>query len=205
MRGLFITLEGVEGAGKSTQAILLRDALSAEGYTVFTTREPGGNAVAEAIRTILLDPANPVVDRAELLLFLAARAQLVVETVRPRLAAGEVVICDRYEDSTIAYQGYARGLDLELVRRLNEFATGGLSSDVTFVLDVDPACGLSRQKDHNRMEAESLAFHQRVREGFLRIAAQESGRIHVLDGTCSPDDIHAAILGIVRPLALEES
>lgn len=194
MPGLFITFEGVEGAGKSTQIAMLRDALYAEGHSVITTREPGGSAIGEAIRVILLSKERPVTDRSELLLFLAARAQLTEEAIRPRLLANEIVLSDRYIDSTTAYQGYARGNDLELIHKLNVFATGNLKPDLTVLLDLDPSVGLKRQQDHNRMEAQSLEFHQRVREGFLKIAAEEPERFRVFDATESPDRIHKLIL-----------
>ena len=181
MSGLFITFEGVEGAGKSTQAALLRDALQRAGLRVRALREPGGTPVGESIRALLLSEKDPVTLQAELLLFLAARAQLVEMVIRPRLSAGEIVICDRYIDSTTAYQGYARGNDLELVQKMNEFATGGLNPDITFLLDLEPTVGLNRQKDRNRMEAEGLAFHERVRHGFLAIARAEPQRVTVID------------------------
>ncbi len=192
--GLFVTFEGVEGAGKTTQIALLRDALLARGFAVYTTREPGGNPVGEAIRGLLLSTENPVTDRAELLLFLAARAQLVEREIRPRLAAGEVVLCDRYVDSTTAYQGYGRGNDLDLVRALNDYATGGLQPDLTLLLDLEVEHGLRRQTDHNRMEAQSLAFHQRTREGFHALASAHPERIVVLDATAPIQEIHAQIL-----------
>lgn len=197
MPGLFITFEGVEGAGKSTQVKLLRDALVDHGMPVRTLREPGGTAVGESIRSILLSKNDPVTNRAELLLFLAARAHLVETVIRPALAEGEIVICDRYIDSTTAYQGYARGNDLNLVNEMNEFATGGLHPDITFLLDLDPTIGLKRQTDHNRMEAEALEFHTRVREGFLAIASAEK-RVRVLDAAVSPEQLSQTICSTVR-------
>ncbi len=198
--GLFLTFEGVEGAGKTTQIALLRDALTHEGRPVWTAREPGGNPVSESIRAILLSTEHPVSDRAELLLFLAARAQLVEREIRPRLGAGEIVICDRYIDSTAAYQGYARGNDLELIRRLNDYATAGLLPDRTFLLDLEPERGLRRQTDHNRMEAESLAFHHRVRQGFLALAQAEPDRFRLVDALLQPEEIHQTILAEVHRL-----
>ncbi len=183
MPGLFITFEGVEGAGKSTQAALLCEALKRSGLRVRALREPGGTSVGESIRALLLSQKDPVTLHAELLLFSAARAQLVETIIRPRLLAGEIVICDRYIDSTIAYQGYARGNDLDLVTKMNEFATAGLKPDVTFLLDLDPTVGLGRQNERNRMEAEGLAFHERVRHGFLSIAQAEPDRVVVLDAS----------------------
>ena len=202
MRGLFITFEGVEGAGKSTQIAMLQYVLLASGHRVFATREPGGGPIGEAIRAILLAKEDPVTDRAELLLFLAARAQLTEQEIKPRLDAGEIVLCDRYIDSTTAYQGYARGNDLELVSTLNAFATGNLKPDLTVLLDLEPTVGLQRQQDHNRMEAQPLEFHQRVREGFLKVAAEESERFRIIDASESPERIHKQILEEVT-IALE--
>jgi dTMP kinase len=198
MTGLFITFEGVEGAGKSTQIVLLRDALAAQGYPVFVTREPGGHPVAEAIRGVLLAAAEPVTPAAELLLFLAARAELTERVLRPRLAAGEIVLCDRYIDSTVAYQGYARGHDIDMVRQLNAFATSGLTPDITILLDIDPEKGLARQSERNRMEAESLEFHRRVRAGYLAEAEREPDRIRIVNADRSVEEIHADIFAIVR-------
>lgn len=193
MSGLLITFEGVEGAGKSTQIALLRDRLVSRGITVFACREPGGTPAGESIRSILLSTENPVVPQAELLLFLAARAQIVETVIRPRLESGEVVLCDRFVDSTTAYQGHARSGDLDLIRRLNHYATDGLKPNLTVLLDLDPALGLARQPDHNRMEQESLAFHIAVRNGFLEMASAEPERFLVLDASGPIAEIHAAI------------
>lgn len=190
--GLFITFEGVDGAGKSTQTALLKGALEAAGYTVCATREPGGDTFAEAVRQLLL--STDMVPQAELLLFLAARAQHVHRIVRPNLESGEIVLCDRYMDSTLAYQGFARRLDLGHIRQLNAFATGGLVPDLTLLLDLDPAAGLGRQGERNRMESEGLAFHQRVRQGFLHLAANEPARFAVVDAAAPPDAIHDVVL-----------
>ncbi len=194
--GLFVTFEGVEGAGKTTQIALLRAALEREGRQVRVTREPGGDAVAEGVRTLVLQ--GQVTPRAELLLFLAARAQNVERVIRPGLEAGEVVLCDRYIDSSVAYQGYARGLGPDTVAQLNTFATGGLIPEVTILLDPPPEVGLARQRERNRMEAESLAFHQRVREGFLAEAEKNPARISVLDATLPPQALHACIYARVQ-------
>lgn len=200
MSGLFITFEGVEGAGKTTQIALLKSALESAGHCVVATREPGGDPVAEAIRSVLLDPRHDVTPTAELLLFLAARAQVTDHIIRPRLQSGDIVLCDRFTDSTVAYQGYARGNDVELVRRLNDLATGGLTPDLTFVLDLDARAGLARQTDRNRMEDESLAFHQRVREGYLAEAARDPARLRVTDASRPPAIIHEEVLAAVRAL-----
>ena len=189
--GLFVTFEGVEGAGKTTQIALLRDYLQQSGHDVCVTREPGGDAVAETVRRLLLE--QEMAPRAELLLFLAARAQNVDRVIRPHLAEGGTVLCDRYIDSSIAYQGCARGLGRDTVFHLNNFAINGLLPDLTILLDLPPEIGLARQKDRNRMEAEALDFHQRVREGFLLEAENSPERFCRLDATQDVPALHAAI------------
>lgn len=201
--GLFITFEGVEGAGKTTQIALLRSFLELRGYAVRLTREPGGDAVAETVRTLVLN--SEVTPRAELLLFLASRAQNVDTVIRPALASGECVICDRFVDSSIAYQGYGRGIGRDVVASLNEFATAGLTPDLTLLLDLDPALGLLRQANHNRMEAESLAFHHRVREGFLIESEKDKERFCVVDAGGRVDDIHSAIIRRVEQMLATRS
>ena len=195
-RGLFVTFEGGEGVGKTTQIALLRSALERDGAKVRVTREPGGDAVSETVRHLLL--TTEMTPRAELLLFLTSRAQNVEHVIKPHLAQGGIVLCDRFTDSSLAYQGWARGLGLEAVAQLNAFATGGLVPDVTFLLDLDPEQGLSRQTNHNRMENEGLAFHRRAREGFLQVAANEPTRIVVLDALLPPAELSAKIYGEVR-------
>ena len=189
--GLFITFEGVEGAGKTTQIALLKQFMERSGHSVRLTREPGGDGVAEAVRRLVLHA--DLTPRSELLLFLASRAQNVERVIRPALEAGDNVICDRFIDSSIAYQGFGRGLGRDIVAPLNDFATSGLQPDLTVLLDLNPEIGLRRAADHNRMEAESLAFHQRVREGFLRESENHRERFCVLDALKSTDEIHAAI------------
>jgi dTMP kinase len=191
-RGVFITFEGVEGAGKTTQIARLAASLQQSGHEVCVTREPGGDALAEAVRNLLLH--QEMTPRAELLLFLAARAQNVERVVRPHLEAGGVVLCDRFTDSSLAYQGVARGLGRDTVDQLNVFATGGLVPDLTVLLDLPPEIGLARQSDHNRMEAEALAFHQAVREGFLSEARRDPARFSVLDAMLPIEDLHHRIL-----------
>lgn len=198
MSGLFITFEGVEGAGKSTQIELLRAALEGEGLRVLVTREPGGEPVAEAIRSVLLHTEEHVEPLTELLLFLAARAQITERVIRPALRAGTIVLCDRYLDSTTVYQGYARGLDLEMVRLLNRVATGGQLPDLTIVLDLDERVGIARQASRNRMEREDTAFHRAVRQGYLAEAAREPERFHVVNAEQSVQCVHAEVLAIVR-------
>jgi dTMP kinase len=195
---LFVSFEGVDGAGKTTQVALLRAALERDGCTVCVTREPGGDPVGESVRALLLHTA--MTPRAELLLFLASRAQNVAAVIRPALAAGQVVLCDRYIDSSAAYQGEARGLGVELVDRLNAFATGDLRPDLTFLLDLPPEQGLARQSDTNRMEAEGVAFQQRVREGFLAVAQNNPARFRVLDAKKPPETLHRTIYEEVRRL-----
>ena len=195
----FITFEGPEGCGKSTQAQLLADALTRRGIKVKLTREPGGDPVGEEIRRILLDSADhSVSDRTEVLLYEAARAQHAEYVIRPSLAEGFVVISDRFADSTVAYQGYGSGLDLDLISRLNTFATGGIEPDVTFLLDLDIEVGLKRQQEWNRMERKAIEYHERVRQGFLEEARLHPERIIVLDASGDIESIHRRIFGIVE-------
>ena len=195
----FITFEGPEGGGKTTQIQLLGQALAAAGHRVVVTREPGGTAIGNAIRTVLLDSTNTALSaRAEALLFNAARAQLVDEIIQPAHQAGQIVLCDRYADSTLAYQGYGRDLDLAALRGLIAFATGDLQPDLTIFLNIDPATGLARKRaltadEWNRLEEEHLSFHQRVRAGFLTLAAAEPARWLVVDGAQSIAAVHALI------------
>jgi dTMP kinase len=200
MAALFISFEGVEGSGKTTQIALLRDALAEMGLDVYLTREPGGDPVAESIRSVLLSSDREITPISELLLFLAARAQVTAKIIRPALESGKTVLCDRYIDSTAAYQGHARGNDLDSVYRLNEMATGGLTPDLTILLDLDPGRGLARQGDRNRMEAEPLEFHRKVRQGFLEEARKNPTRFRVIDAAQTPESVHAEIMAAVRPL-----
>jgi dTMP kinase len=200
MRGLFVTFEGVEGSGKSTQINLLRGVLEAEGHSVRATRCPGGEPVAEAIRSVLLHADTPVMPQTELLLFLAARSQVTARIILPQLEEGRIVLMDRFIDSSVVYQGYARGQDLDMVRSLNLFATGGLRPDCTILLDFDPEEGLSRQTDRNRMEEESLAFHQTVRAGYLAEARHDPERFRVIDAARSVEEILQDILVIIGGL-----
>ncbi|MEP6755936.1 MAG: dTMP kinase [Chthonomonadales bacterium] len=200
MRGLFITFEGVEGAGKTTQIQLLRQTLESTGRRVLATRCPGGDAVAEEIRDVLLKADSPVEPHAELLLFLAARSQVTARVIRPQLEDGVIVLMDRYIDSTTVYQGHARGIDLKAVRQMNLFATGGLQPDLTMVLDLDPERGLARQMDRNRMEAESLEFHRMVRAGYLAEAAEYPDRIRILDGSQTAEALQKEIFAMLEPL-----
>ena len=209
MRGRLITLEGPEGAGKTVLARRLVEELTRRGHRVRSTREPGGTRLGERLRAILLEQgggseAAPVDPRADALLFNAARAQLVAEIIRPALDAGAVVLCARFTDSTLAYQGYGAGLPLAELRALADVATGGLVPDLTILLDVAPEVGLGRKTgaSRNRFEAAfDLAFHQRVRAGFLELARQEPERFRVVDSSRRIDavarDVVAAALSIL--------
>jgi dTMP kinase len=203
-KGKFISIEGGEGAGKTTQVKLLAESLTAAGYEVLLTREPGGTAIGEKIREILLDPNNTRLDlRGELLLYLASRSQLVSEVIRPALESGKVVISDRFHHSTLAYQGGARSLDFALVRRMNNFATGGLLPDITFLLDLPPLEGRKRKgpgSEIDRMEGQGIEFHEKVRQAFLSLAEEEPARITVLDARKPAQEI--ALLIKERVLAL---
>jgi dTMP kinase len=183
---LFITLEGPEGSGKTSHVPSLVEHLKARGYAVFPTREPGGTSIGEQIRMVIHDLNNVEMQpRAETLLYQAARAQIVEQVIRPRLAAGEIVLSDRYFDSTIAYQGYGHKQDLAQVRALVAYATGGLTPDLTMLLDVDVEVGLQRKtqegKEWNRLDAYDIEFHQRVRAGYLELARAEPQRWVVID------------------------
>lgn len=193
-RGIFITFEGVEGAGKTTQIQRLATVL---GPDVVLTREPGGTPVSERIRDIFLT-SDRITTMTELLLIAAARAQHVDERIRPALAANQIVICDRFTDATVAYQGYRGGIDLEIIHQLNQVATGGLTPDITFILDLPPEIGLQRQQQgemhRDRLDKEPLEFHRKVREGYLTVAKAEPHRVKLIDATQSPDAVHAALL-----------
>jgi len=182
----FITFEGSEGSGKTTQMRLFLDWLQAQGYRVLATREPGGTAIGDRIRAILLDPTHTdMAAETEILLYSAARAQIVRQVIRPHLEQGWIVVCDRFFDSTLAYQGYGRGLPLDILQRITTFATGGLTPDLTVYLDLPAEVGLQRKAqtpaEWTRFEAETLAFHRRVRAGYLALAAAEPHRWVVVD------------------------
>lgn len=184
-KGLFVTFEGIDGCGKSTQVTALKDSLEKKGTEVIVIREPGATLIGEKIRSILLDKANSgMSSETELLLYEAARAQIVNEVIRPALKSGKVVICDRFYDSSVAYQGYARGLPLESIDSLNRFAAGGLEPDLTFLLDLPPQAARERMNiregSEDRLEIEGLVFMEKVRAGYLELAGKHA-RIITLD------------------------
>lgn len=196
-RGRFVTVEGPDGAGKSTQLALLADWLRAQGEDVVITREPGGTPAGEAIRNILLSPDMTLGDRTELLLYLAARAEHVRMVVQPALERGAIVLCDRFCDSTLVYQSMVRGLPLETILAINDFATGGLAPHLTFLFDADPvllAERLGQRGGPDRMEQEGLTFQQAVRRGFLTLAARFPERIVILDASQDKNAVFQAML-----------
>ena len=216
MSGVFIAFEGGEGAGKSTQASILRDALQREGYCTTLLREPGSTHLGDYLREYLIGE-RPISSLAELLLFEASRAQLIAERIEPLLNNGAVVVADRFAGSTIAYQGYGRGLDLQRIGWLNDLATGGLYPDLTILLDIDPPEGLERANRRkqeprqqlrlplgdiiiDRFEGEATNFHHRVSHGFLQQAADNPDAWHVIEGNRSIDDVAAAVWAAVCPL-----
>ncbi|MGC7846497.1 dTMP kinase [Desulforudis sp. 1088] len=202
LKGIFIVFEGIDGTGKSTQLGLLGKALQERGCPVLITREPGGTRLGEAIRGLLLDPAyTEMVEQAEAFLYAAARAQCVREVVVPALQKGYYVLCDRYADSTLAYQGFGRGLDLEFLRRVNDLATGGVYPDLTVVLDLDVELAARRMIGaRDRMELQQKAFYRRVRQGYLELAARCPEAYQVLDAAADPAELAAAILARVEGL-----
>ncbi|GHF33378.1 dTMP kinase [Deinococcus metalli] len=196
MTGLFVTFEGPEGAGKSTQLARLVERLSAQGTAHTVTREPGGTPLGTRVRDVLLDPALTIDPLPEFLLYSASRAQLVANVIRPALDRGDVVVCDRYADSSRAYQGAGRGLDGALLDHITAAATGGLTPDLTVLLDLDPEVGLeraARRGQPDRLERADLAFHRRVRQGFLHLAQRDPDRFVVLDATLGPDELEARV------------
>ena len=194
---MFISFEGPEGAGKTTQIQALAAWLRGRGLDVFVTREPGGTPIGEQIRSVLVSMKNQAMHpRTEILLFQASRAQLVAQELLPRLEQGQIVLCDRYADATLAYQGYGHGVDLETLRRLIAFATGGLTPDRTFLLDLDVKEGLRRKNgmaEWNRLDAYDRDFHERVRKGYLALAAAEPKRWVVLDAARPLDEVQQAL------------
>jgi dTMP kinase len=195
---MFITLEGPEGSGKSSQLPALAEFLRRQGRTVLTTREPGGTPIGEQVRAVLTSMKNTGMNpTTEILLFCAARAQLVEEIIRPSLGRSEIVLSDRYADATLAYQGYGHGYALDLLRQLLNFATGGLWPDLTLLLDLSSEDGLRRKRSNggewNRLDAYELAFHQRVRAGYLELARQEPLRWCIIDAAMPPEMVQLAL------------
>ncbi|MDR3253416.1 MAG: dTMP kinase [Endomicrobium sp.] len=202
----FITIEGGEGSGKTTQSILIKEHLELKGYKTLLTREPGGAVLAEAIRTILLDPNLKPVPLSELFLYEAARAQHIEEVIMPALKSGKVVICDRFTDATIAYQGYGRGLNLQFIKKLNSEASFGLIPILTIYLDIEPSKGLNKSKslhkeyygkNGDRLERESVRFHNKVRKGYLKEAKKYPKRIKVVQTQSSLEKTQKLIRKII--------
>lgn len=203
MRGTFITLEGADGCGKSTQVALLADAIQAAGREVVRLREPGGTSISEKIRALVLDPDSAeMAPECELLLFEASRAQLVRQVIEPALAHGDVVLCDRFYDSTYAYQAAGRALDARVISQANALGSCGVTPDLTLVLDMDTEDALARatRGGADRLEAEGVAFQERVRQGYLGLAAAEPGRVHVVDATGSTEEVLGRLVDEAAPL-----
>lgn len=199
MRGFFVTFEGVEASGKSTLAKMLYEWLVSNGVQAVFTRDPGGTEAGERLRKLLLEEQMPLDSITEALLYAAARRQLVAEVIYPSLTAGRVVICDRFSDSFFAYQGFGRGLSLELLMSLNDAATRGLKPDLTFLIDVSPEVAFRRLKTRDRLESEDMEFHRRVYEGFLSLYQSNKDRIVLLDGRKNLSDLFEEIKEKVTP------
>jgi len=198
-KGLFITFEGADGCGKTTQLQLLKKYLEDNGYEVVVTREPGSKGLGEKIREILLNYNGIVADRCESFLFLADRAQNIDTIVKPAVSSGKIVLCDRHIDSSVAYQGYGRGLDIEQIKNLNSLATGGMLPDLTFVFDIDIETSMQRVgKNKDRMESAGNEFFNRVRNGYIELSKQEPVRIKVIDAKGAVNDIHQKVITIIK-------
>lgn len=206
--GIFIAVEGIEGSGKSTQAERLARRLRAAGSNVVTTKEPGGTGLGDRVRAILLDPQEEGMDAiTELLLYSASRRQNVVEIIKPALERGAIVLCDRFTDATLAYQGFGRLLELDRLRALNDFATDGIYPDLTLLFDLPESSGLERARARNaeqdlqsesRLEGEDVRFHRRVREGYLALATAEPERFGVIDANAGIDEVHERTIALLR-------
>lgn len=200
-KGLFITFEGCDGCGKTTQIELLNKYLSDKGYKTLLTREPGAKGLGEKLREILLNYDGDVSPTCESFLFLADRAQHVDCIIKPALEDGKIILCDRHTDSTVAYQGYGRGLNLDRIHQLNTIATSGLKPDLTIVLDVDVETSMKRVgKEKDRMESAGIEFFKRVRQGFLEIAKNEPQRVKVINSSDTIENIHKQIVELVEKL-----
>lgn len=200
-KGLFITFEGADGCGKTTQLQLLKKYFEDNGYEVVVTREPGGKGLGEKFREILLNYDGDVSDRCEAFLFLADRAQNIDTIVKPAVLSGKIVLCDRHIDSSVAYQGYGRGLDIDRIKNLNSIATGGMLPDLTFVFDIDIETSMKRVgKDKDRMESAGNEFFNRVRNGYLELAKQEPERIRVIEARGSVNKIQQDVINIIKSL-----
>lgn len=198
-KGLFITFEGADGCGKTTQINLLKNYLENQGYQVVLTREPGAKGLGEKVREILLNYEGAVSDRCESFLFLADRAQNIDIIVNPAVNEGKIVLCDRHIDSTVAYQGYGRGLDIDRIKMLNNIATNGRKPDLTIVFDIDVEISMQRVgKNKDRMESAGIEFHNRVREGYLKIAKEEPERIKVVNSIQTVNDVFEEVKKIVN-------
>ncbi len=198
--GFFLTIEGIEGSGKSTLTEGIIEFLKTKGFNVVYSREPGGTKVGESVRNILLADGNEMDPMTEVFLFLAARRENVRKNILPALRDGKVVVCDRYTDSTIAYQGYGRGLPIKLLRRLNKLATYGIKPDLTLVIDIDPEKGLKRisGKELDRIERENIDFHRRVRDGYRKIARISGRRVKLLDGELPKEELLKKAISLVE-------
>lgn len=200
-KGLFITFEGIDGCGKTTQIKLLKEYFEKHGKTVLLTREPGAKGLGVKLREILLNYDGEVSPNCESFLFLADRAQHIDTIIKPAVERGEIVLCDRHTDSTVAYQGYGRGVDLERIHLLNNIATSGMKPDLTFIFDIDIETSMSRVgKEQDRMESAGIEFFKRTREGYLEIAKNEPDRVKLLKGTDTIENIHNQILDIISDL-----
>ena len=200
-KGLFITFEGADGCGKSTQLKLLAEYLTQKGYIVLITREPGAKGLGEKIREILLNYDGEVSDRCESFLFLADRSQHIDMIINPAVESGKIVLCDRHTDSSVAYQGYGRQLPVERIKKLNDIAVNGRYPDLTLVFDVDVETSMSRVgNEKDRMESAGMEFFNRVREGYLEIAKQEPNRVKVLDAKKSIEEIHKSVIELIEAI-----
>jgi dTMP kinase len=200
VRGSFITIEGIDGSGKTTQAGRLVEWLREQGHPVTATREPGGTKVGARLREILLAPANAITPEAELFLYLSDRALHVAEVLRPALAEGRIVVCERHADSTLAYQGFGRGMEVALLRSLSAIATGGLAPDLTLVLDMPPAKARLDAARLDRLESEGAEFLERVAKGFHQLAEAEPERVRLVDAMGEVEAVHEQIVAVVRDL-----